>query len=91
MTSVRKDYEAFLDEASWLYDIRDNQTDYLMKMLVAARDFGLKDSDDNYVTLGWVAGFLAYFDLFPSVEFKPDSLADLHQLHGWDDADNFCR
>ena len=84
-------YEHFLDEASHQSRFYQDQYEFIWDMLRLSRTLRLVDSKGNTPTLGWVIGFLAYFDLFPSVAFNLDSLADIHQLSGWDDADDYAR
>lgn len=91
MSLYKPSYSHFIHEAHHARYHSAYDVGYLWSMLKLSREMNLTDSRGKPTTLGWVVGFLAYFDLFPSVAFTLDSLADIHQLSGWDDADNYAR
>ena len=80
--------ERFCNTANFHYhNFKDNGLyHYYCYMLQFARSLDLKDSDNRQVTLGWVIGYLAYHNLAKNHCFKLNSLADNHQLSGWDEA-----
>lgn len=91
MGSRSSSYSHFIHEAIHNNLICEDHNEYLWKMLDLSRKMNLVDSNGNKPTLGWVAGFLCYFGLYPIVTFSLDSLADIHQFEGWNDAGNYPR
>lgn len=81
--------QSFYNVASYHYhnfEDGDRIYNYYHYMLQFARSISLIDSNHKPVTLGWVVGFLSYHGLAKSHMFKLDSIADNHQLSGWNDA-----
>lgn len=86
MDNLRRFYDAAHHHHYHLVYESDGIYRYYYFMLDFARQINLTDSDNRPVTLGWVIGFLSYHNLAKSHMFKLDSMADNHQISGWNDA-----